>query len=191
MAKLVYGAICSLDGFVADENGKWDWSIPDDEVHSAVNDLERGVGTHLFGRRMYDVLVAWETMDVSGEPQAIRDYQAIWQASDKVVFSRSLEAPRSERTRIEREFDPQAVAAMKEPAERDISIGGPQLAALAFEAGLVDELYLFVSPVIVGGGNPALPAGVRVDLELLDEHRFANGAVQLRYSVASRSQNST
>ncbi len=181
MAKLTYTAITSLDGYVADEDGKWDWSFPDEEIHAAVNDHERENGTYLLGRRMYEVLVAWETMD---EPEPVmRDYAEIWRAADKVVYSTTLEEVSSARTRIERSFDPEAVRALVAAADRNVSVGGPALAAQAIRAGLVDEITLFVSPVIVGGGNPALPDGVRVDLELRGERRFANGAVQLRYAV--------
>lgn len=183
MAKLVYTAITSLDGYVADEDGRFDWSMPSEEVHAAVNDLERGVGTHLYGRRLYEVLVAWETMDTAGEPDVMRDFAQIWRGADKVVYSRTLEAVSSARTRIEREFDPAAVAALKAQASSDLSIGGPELAAVALRAGLVDELHLFLSPVVVGGGNPALPAGVRLDLELLGERRFANGVVHLHHAL--------
>ena len=177
MARLIYAALASLDGFVADEDGDFGWAAPDEEVHSFVNDLERDVGTHLYGRRMYEVLVAWETMD---DPAPVmRDYAAIWRASDKVVYSRTLDEPSSTRTRIERDFDPGAVRRMKDSAERDLSIGGPNLAAQALAAGLVDECHLLLTPVVVGGGNPALPAGLR--LELLDERRFGGGVVYLRY----------
>src|SRR4051812_10749557 len=183
MAKLIYSAICSLDGYVADERGKWDWSIPDHAVHAVVNDIERPVGTHIYGRRMYDVLVAWETIE-SDDP-VIRDFAEIWRGADKIVYSRTLEAPSSARTRIEREFDPEAVRELKASAESDISIGGPELAGQAIRAGLVDELHLFVSPVVVGAGTPSLPAGVRVQLELLDERRFGNGVVHLHYAVSA------
>jgi len=179
MASLIYTAITSLDGYVADTGGKWDWSVPDREVHAVVNELEARSGTHLYGRRMYDVLKAWETME-SDEP-AMRDYARIWQGADKIVYSRTLSAPSSERTRIEREFSPDAVRALKASAERDITIGGPEIAAEAIRAGLVDELHLFVSPVVVGGGKAALPDGVRWDLELVAERRFENGVVYLRY----------
>jgi dihydrofolate reductase len=182
MPKLIYSAITSLDGYVADEQGKWDWSVPDEEVHAFVNDLSRPVGTWLLGRRMYDVLVAWETMD-RDEPE-LRDFTEIWHGADKVVYSRTLEAPRSGRTRIEREFDPEAVRAMKDAAERDLSVAGPELAAQAFRAGLVDEIQLFMSPVVVGAGNPALPGGAKFALELADERRFGNGVVHLAYRVA-------
>jgi dihydrofolate reductase len=182
MGRLVYVAITSLDGYVADEDGKWDWSVPSTEVHAAVNDLSRSPGTWLLGRRMYDVLVAWETMD-EPEPE-LRDFTEIWHGADKVVYSRTLDEPRSQRTRIEREFDPEAVRQLKEEAERDLSVAGPELAAQAFAAGLVDEVHLFLSPVVVGGGNPALPSGVQIPLELVGERRFANGVVHLHYRVA-------
>lgn len=179
MAKLIYAAITSLDGYVADEDGNFDWSEPDEDVHSLVNDLERPIGTHLYGRRLYDVMVAWETID--DEQPVIRDYAEIWRAADKVVYSRSLQTVSSARTRIERSFDPDVIRRMKLEAERDISVGGPELAAQAIRAGLVDEIQLFLSPVVVGGGTRALPNDVRVDLELLEERRFDNGVVYLRY----------
>jgi len=183
MAKLTFSAICSLDGYVADADGRFDWSVPDEEVHAFVNDLERPIGTHLYGRRMYEVLVAWETLELDGEPEALRDYARIWRAADKVVYSTTLERASSERTRIERSFDAAAVRAMKEAATHDLSIGDPGLAGAALAAGLVDECHLLVSPAIVGGGTRALPDGVRLDLELLGERRFANGVVHLHYGV--------
>jgi dihydrofolate reductase len=183
MARLIYSAITSLDGYVADTDGKFDWSRPDEEVHAFVNDLERPIGTHFYGRRMYEVLVVWETMETAGRPSVIQDFAEIWRAAEKVVFSRTLREPSSDRTRIEREFDPEAVRRFKETAVRDISVGGPELAGAAIRAGLVDECHLFVSPVVVGGGNRALPDDVRVDLELVDEHRFANGVVHLHYRL--------
>jgi dihydrofolate reductase len=182
MARLIYSAITSLDGYVADEHGGFDWSAPDDEVHAFVNDLERPIGTYLYGRRMYEVMVVWETMHgVPDQPPVVRDYTRIWQAADKVVYSTTLEEPSSARTRIEREFQPEAVRRLKGVADRDITVGGSELAAEAFRAGLVDECQLFLSPVIVGGGTRALPDGVRLQLELLDERRFGNGVVYLRY----------
>lgn len=181
MARLVYSAIASLDGYVADEAGNFDWSAPDEEVHAFVNDLERPLGTHLYGRRMYEVLAVWETMALAGEPEVIRDYAEIWRAAEKVVFSRTLSEPASAKTRIEPEFDPAAIARLKEASERDIGIGGPTLAAQALAAGLVDECHLFVSPVIVGGGNRALAAGLKLQLDLEAERRFGNGVVYLRY----------
>jgi dihydrofolate reductase len=181
MAKLVYSALASLDGYVADEDGNFEWAEPDAEVHTFVNDLERPIGTMLLGRRMYDVLVPWETMETAHEPTPIKDFAEIWRATDKIVYSRSLETVSSAKTRIERTFDPDAVRRMKEDTARDLSIGGPDLAAQAIEAGLVDEIQLFLAPMVVGGGTPALPSGVRVTLELMDERRFGNGTVFLRY----------
>ena len=182
MAKLIYSAITSLDGYVADEDGAFDWSAPDEEVHAFVNDLERPVGTYLYGRRMYDVMVAWETMHtLPDQTRAIWDYTAIWQAADKIVYSRTLETESSARTRIERDFDPDAVRRLKAQADRDVSVGGAELAAQALRAGLVDECHLFLNPVLVGGGARALPDGVRLGLELLDERRFGNGVVHLHY----------
>jgi dihydrofolate reductase len=185
MAKLIYSAITSLDGYVADEDGNFDWSMPDEEVHAFVNDLERPVGTHLYGRRMYEVMVSWETMALADEPPVIRDYGEIWRAADKVVYSATLDAVSSARTRIERVFDPDAVREMKHLAERDISIGGPELAGQAIKDGLVDECHLFVSPIVVGAGTPSLPDQVRVGLEMLDSRRFGNGVVYLRYRLGA------
>jgi dihydrofolate reductase len=183
VARLVYAAIASLDGYVADESGSWDWSVPDAEVHAAVNDLTRPVGTYLLGRRMYDVLVAWETME-SDEPE-IRDFADVWRAADKVVYSRTLEEPRSARTRIEHEFDAEAVRALKAAAQSDLSVAGPELAAQAFAAGVVDDCHLFLSPVVVGGGKRALPEGLQVPLELVGERRFGNGVVHLHHRVVT------
>jgi dihydrofolate reductase len=189
VAKLVYSAITSLDGYVADAEGKFDWAAPGEELHRFINDCEREVGTYLYGRRMYEVMVAWETMEVVAEPAVMHDYQEIWRAAEKIVYSRTLESASSDRTRIERAFDPEAVRRMKSESERDLSVGGPELAGQALGAGLVDEIHLFASPIIVGGGNRALPAGLRVELELVDERRFGNGVVHVHY--ARRSQNST
>jgi dihydrofolate reductase len=188
MARLLYTGITSLDGYVADTGGRFDWSMPDEEVHAFVNELERPLGTYLLGRRMYEVLAAWETMDTAGEPDVIREYADIWRGRDKVVYSSTLAEPVSARTRIEREFHPARIRSWKAEAERDISVGGPHLAAQALRAGLVDEVQLFVSPVAVGGGNRFLPDGLRVDLELLHERRFGNGVVYLRYGVAARAE---
>jgi dihydrofolate reductase len=182
MGRLIYSAIASLDGYVADEHGRWDWSFPDAEVHAAVNDLERPIGTHLYGRRMYEVLVAWETMD-DPDPR-MRDYAQIWRAAEKVVYSSTLQDVASARTRIERAFDPEAVRELKRASDAPLAVGGPHLAAQAFAAGLVDDVHLFLSPVIVGGGTRALPDGVRLDLELVDVRRFANGAVHLHHRAA-------
>jgi dihydrofolate reductase len=181
MAKLIYSAIASLDGYVADENGKFDWAEPDEEVHSFVNELSRPVGTFLFGRRMYEVLVAWENLQLADQLPYIRDFAEIWRAADKIVYSRTLEAVSSARTRIEREFDAEAVGQLKATADRDLAVGGPELAAQAFRAGLVDEVHLILAPIVVGGGTRALPDGVRQELELVDERRFGNGMVFLRY----------
>jgi len=182
MAKLVYSAITSLDGYIADEHGNFDWAAPDEEVHAFVNDLERPVGTYLYGRRMYEVMRYWETVSTGAdEPAVMRDFAAMWRAADKVVYSKTLETVSSARTRIEREFDADAVRQMKATATRDISVGGPDLAAHAIRAGLVDEWHLFLTPIVVGGGNPALPDSVVVALELADERRFGGGVVYLRY----------
>jgi dihydrofolate reductase len=181
LAKLIYSALTSLDGYVADEDGNFDWAEPDEEVHTVVNDLERQVGTYLYGRRMYEVLVAWETLDLADQPPFIRDYAGIWRAADKIVYSTTLQTVSSARTRVERAFDPEAVRQMKASVGRDLSVGGPHLAARAIEAGLVDEFHLFLTPIVVGGGTRALPDDVRVKLELLDERRFGNGVVHLHY----------
>ena len=182
MARLIYTAITSLDGYVADKNGNFDWAAPDEEVHAFVNDLERPAGTHLYGRRMYEVMAFWETAHtLADQSPAFRDYADIWQAADKIVFSKTLDKVTSARTRIEREFDPQAVRQMKAQAGSDITVGGPGLAAQAIKAGLVDEYHLFVNPIMVGSGNPALPDDVRVELELIDEYRFKGGVVHLHY----------
>jgi dihydrofolate reductase len=182
MAKLFYSSIMSLDGYVADKDGKFDWAAPDEEVHTYINDLERPIGTHLYGRRMYETMVVWETMPAEPEePPVTLDYAAIWRAADKIVYSTTLATVSSARTRIEREFDVDAVRSMKVSATRDLSIGGPGLAAQAILAGLVDEYDLFVTPVLVGGGTRALPNEVRLDLELREERRFGNGVVHLHY----------
>jgi dihydrofolate reductase len=182
MAKLIYSAITSLDGYIADEDGNFDWAAPDEEVHTFVNDLERPVGTYLYGRRMYEVMAPWETdPTLADQSRVMRDFAAIWQAADKVVYSRTLETVSTARTRIQRDFDPEAVRQMKAAAGPDITVGGPDLAAQAFKAGLVDECQLFLAPIIVGGGNQSLPDHVRLKLELLDERRFGNGMVHLRY----------
>ncbi len=182
MAKLIYSAITSLDGYIADEDGNFDWAAPDEEVHTFVNDLERPVGTYLYGRRMYEVMVAWEMAHTFADQRPVmQDFAKLWQAADKVVYSRTLAAVSSARTRIERDFDPEAVRQLKASAGRDLSVGGPDLAAQAIRAGLVDEFHLFLTPFVVGGGNQSLPDNVRVQLELLDERRFGGGVVFLRY----------
>jgi dihydrofolate reductase len=182
MARLIYSVIMSLDGYIEDASGDIDWAAPSEEVHAFVNDLERPVGTYLYGRRMYETMVGWET-DTFGPSAASRDFADIWRTADKVVYSRSLERVSSQRTRLERSFDPHAVRRLKAEADRDITIGGPELAAQAFAAGLVDECQLFLAPVIVGGGKRGLPDGVRLTLELTEERRFDSGVVFLRYTT--------
>jgi dihydrofolate reductase len=182
MAKLIYGMIASLDGYVADEDGNFDWAVPDEEVHAFINDLDRPIGTYLYGRRMYETMVGWETdPTLSDRSPLMRDFAQIWQAADKIVYSRTLEAVSTARTRIEREFDPEAIRQMKALARRDLIVGGPELAAQAFKAGLVDECHLFVAPIVVGGGKQSLPDDIRLMLELLDERRFGSGMVYLYY----------
>lgn len=185
MARLICTGITSLDGYINDEQGNFDWSAPDEEVHAFVNDLERPIGTYLYGRRLYEVMRFWE--DAHTQPDAgpvFLDYAQLWQAAEKIVYSSSLEAATTARTRVERTFDPKAVQALKDTADRDLSVGGPHLAAHAFRAGLVDEVQLFISPVAVGGGTRFLPDGVRLDLKLVEQQRFANGVVYLRYHTA-------
>jgi dihydrofolate reductase len=179
---LIYSALASLDGYVEDERGNFDWAAPDEEVHSFVNDLERPVGTYLYGRRMYETMRYWETADPT-DPGAGGNFASIWQAAEKIVYSRTVDTPATARTRIESNFDPATIRALKQTSGHDISIGGAELAGQALAAGLVDECQLFLNPVLVGGGKRALPAAVRVDLELLDERRFRGGVVYLRYRV--------
>lgn len=183
MAKLIYSAISSLDGYIEDENGNFDWGEPDEEVHSFLNELERPVGTYLYGRRMYEVMVAWETLPLAGQPPFMRDFAEIWQGAEKIVYSKTLDTVSSARTRIERDFDPEAIRQMKAHARRDLTVGGPDLAAQAFKARLVDECHLFLAPIVVGGGKQSLPNGVRLKLELLHERRFGGGMVHLRYRI--------
>ena len=185
MARLIYTALASLDGYIEDKDGGFDWAIPDEEVHAFVNELERPVGTQLLGRRMYEVLSYWETVPVTGQPAHIADFAQIWRAADKIVYSQTLEAATTARTRVERDFDPEAVRQLKASSDGDLSVGGPALAAHAFAAGLVDEIHLFLSPVLVGGGKQALPEGTTLTLELVDERRFGNGTVYLRHRVAA------
>ncbi|HEV2759362.1 MAG TPA: dihydrofolate reductase family protein [Acidimicrobiales bacterium] len=187
MAKLIYSAITSLDGYVNDQDGNFDWAEPSEEVHAFVNELERPIGTYLYGRRLYETMVYWETALTIADHPVERDYAELWQAAEKVVYSRTLETVASARTRIERHFGPQAVGQMKAASERDITVGGANLAAQAIRAGLVDECHLFVAPVLVGGGTHAFPDGVRSQLELVDERRFGNGMVHLRYRTSVRS----
>ncbi|HVS06255.1 MAG TPA: dihydrofolate reductase family protein [Candidatus Dormibacteraeota bacterium] len=184
MAKLIYSAITSLDGYTADEHDNFDWAAPDEEVHAFVNDLERRVGTHLYGRRMYEVMRYWETTPSGADSLPVaKDYAEIWRAADKIVYSKTLATASSARTRIERDFNPEAIQQMKSRARRDISVGGPDLAAQAIRAGLVDELHVFLVPIVVGGGKPTYPRDVRVKLELLDERRFGSGVVHLNYRL--------
>jgi dihydrofolate reductase len=181
VAKLIYSAIASLDGYIEDEDGKFDWAEPDEEVHTFINDLERPIGTYLLGRRMYEVMLYWETIALADQSPVIQAFADIWRAAEKIVYSKTLEAASTARTRIERDFDPEAVRQLKASAGRDLTVGGPDLAAQAFEAGLVDELHLIVAPIVVGGGKQVLPDNLRLELELLDERRFARGMVHLRY----------
>jgi dihydrofolate reductase len=181
VANLIYGVLTSLDGYVNDASGGFEWAAPDEEVHAHVNALERGTGTYLYGRRLYDVMQVWESMDLADEPPVMRDYALLWRAADKVVYSTTLEAPTTERTRLARVWDPEEVRRLKAEADRPVSIGGPTLAALALRDGLVDEIHQYLNPVLVGGGTRAFPDDVRLDLELRDEHRFASGVVHLHY----------
>jgi dihydrofolate reductase len=185
MARLIYSAIMSLDGYIADADGRFEWAAPDEEVHAFVNELERPVGTYLFGRRMYETMRSWETAHtVADQPSVGLDFARIWQAADKIVYSTTLQTPDTARTRIERDFDPVQVRKLKEAADRDLTVGGARLAAQAIAAGLVDEYQLFVVPAVVGGGTRALPDQVRLNLALAEEHRFGNGTVYLRYRPA-------
>jgi len=182
MGRLIYSAIASLDGYIADDHGNFDWAAPDEEVHAFVNDLERSAGTYLYGRRMYETMAVWEAMEARpGLSPAMADYARIWRAAEKVVYSTTLATVAGERTRIERAFEPEAVRRLKESEERDLTVGGPGLAGAAIVAGLVDELQLLVAPVLVGAGTRSLPDGVRLDLELLEQRRFDNGMAFLRY----------
>ena len=183
---LIYSVIVSLDGYTADREGKFDWAEPDEDVFAFINDLERPIGTYLYGRRMYEVMRYWEDTDLAGRSAAVREFAGIWQSADKIVYSASLPETSTAKTRIERSFDPEAIRALKQHG--DVSISGPTLAAHAARAGLVDEYQLFVNPVIVGGGLPALPVGVRASLELADERRFASGVVYLRYRARTLSR---
>jgi dihydrofolate reductase len=185
VAKLIYSAITSLDGYVEDEDGGFDWAAPDEEVHAFLNELERPFGAYLYGRRMYETMVFWERPpNLADQSAAFQDFAEIWQAADKIVYSSTLQTVASARTRIEREFDPEAVRQLKATADADLTVGGPDLAGQAIEAGLVDEYQLFLVPVVVGGGKRSLPDAVRVSLELLDVRRFRNGTVYLHYRSA-------
>ena len=182
MARLIYSAIASLDGYVEDKHGNIGWAAPDDEVHAFVNDLERPIATYLYGRRMYETMLSWET--VSGDQPAVsRDFAEIWRAAEKIVYSRTLQAPSSQRTRIERDFDPEAVRQLKASSTQDITVGGAELAGEAIAAGLVDECHLYLVPILLGGGKRALPDNVRAQLGLLAERRFPSGVVHLHYAL--------
>jgi dihydrofolate reductase len=185
MAKLIYSAIVSADGYIEDTNGSLDWGIPDEELLSFINELERPARTYLYGRRMYEAMLYWETARTTGQPPLFQEFTGIWQAAEKIVFSETLASVSSARTRIEPAFEPGMVRQLKSAAEHDLRVGGADLAGQAIKAGLVDEVRLFLVPVLIGGGKPALPAGVRSDLELLDTQRFASGAVYLRYCPES------
>ena len=183
MAKLIYSALESLDGYIADQDGKFDWGEPDEEVHTFLNDLMRTVGTYLYGRRMYEVMVAWETLELADQPPHMQEFADMWRHADKIVYSKTLEAASSAKTRLERDFDLEAVRRMKVAERRDLAVAGPTLAAQVFQAALVDECQLFIAPIVVGGGIQSLPDNVRLKLELLDERRFGNGMIYLRYGA--------
>lgn len=186
MGKLIYSAITSLDGYVADEDGRFDWGEPDEEVHSFINDVERPVGTYLYGRRLYEVMLAWERLDLADQPDFMREFAEIWRRADKIVFSKTLETVSSANTRLEREFDSGAIRRLKDEAKHDMTVGGPNLAAHAFKAGLVDECRLFLASVVVGGGTGCYPRNIRLGLRLLDERRFASGIIYVRHEVGAR-----
>jgi dihydrofolate reductase len=182
MTRLIYSAISSLDGYIEDRDGNFDWAMPDEEVHRFINNLERTAGTYLYGRRMYETMMVWETdPNLATDSPLTQDFAQIWQAADKIVYSKSLAAASTRKTKIERNFNPEAIKQLKKTVQQDISIGGPELAAHAFRSGLIDECHLFLTPIIVGGGKPSLPDNVRLELELLEERRFGNGVVFLRY----------
>jgi dihydrofolate reductase len=182
MAHLIYSAISSLDGYIEDADGNFDWAMPDEEVHRFINNLERTAGTYLYGRRMYETMRVWETdPNLAADSPLTRDYAEIWQAANKIVYSKTLEAVSTRRTQLERTLNPEAIRHLKETVENDILIGGPELAAQAFQSGLIDECHLFLTPIIVGGGKPSLPSNIRLELELLEERRFGSGTVFLRY----------
>ena len=184
MAKLIYSAIASLDGYIEDEHGKFDWAAPSPEVHAFVNELERPVGTYIYGRRMYETMAVWETVSTGpDQPEVFRDYAEIWRAADKIVYSRTLDEVSTPRTRLELDFVPETITLLKEAASDDIAIGGAEIAGQALAAGLVDECQLFLNPVLVGGGKRALPDTTAARLELLGQRCFTNGVVYLRYGI--------
>jgi len=182
MAHLIYSAISSLDGYIEDTDGNFDWAMPDEEVHKFINNLERTADTYLYGRRMYETMMVWETdPNLAADSPLTQDFAEIWQAANKIVYSTTLETISTRKTQLEQTFDPEAIRQLKAASEHDILIGGPELAAHAFRAGLIDECHLFLIPILVGGGKSALPDNVQLELELLDERRFGNGTVFLRY----------
>ena len=184
MAHLIYSAISSLDGYIEDRDGNFDWAMPDEEVHTFINNLERTAGTYLYGRRMYETMMVWETdPDLAADSPLTQDFAQIWQAATKIVYSRALAAAPTRNTQIERNFHPEAIKQLKNTVQNDILIGGPELAAHAFQFGLIDECHLFLTPIIVGGGKPSLPDNVRLELELLEDRRFGNGTVFLPYQA--------
>jgi dihydrofolate reductase len=190
MADLIYSAISSLDGYIEDTDGKFDWAMPDEEVHRFINNLERAAGTYLYGRRMYETMMVWETdPNLAAESPLMRDFADIWQAANKIVYSKTLETVSTRKTQLERSLDPEAIRQLKEAIEQDILIGGSELAAHAFRSGLIDECHLFLIPIIVGGGKQSLPDNVRLELELLEERRFGNGVVFLRYRTRQPESN--
>jgi dihydrofolate reductase len=184
MANLIYSAIASLEGYIEDEQGKFDWAEPDEEVHAFVNEIQRPVGTYLFGRRMYETMSAWETLDVAGEPTVLREFAELWRGADKIVYSTTLESVSTARSRLERQFVPEAVRQLKAASARDLAVAGPALASAAFAARLVDELHLFLVPVLVGGGKHALPDQIHLQLEHEEQRSFSSGVVYLRYRTS-------
>ena len=184
MGQLIYSVIASLDGYVNDADGDFSWAMPDEELHAYVNDLMRPIGTHLYGRRLYEVMAAWQTMGTAPDDSAVaRDFGELWRGADKVVYSTTLSAVDTPRTRLERSFDPESVRALVAAADRDVLVGGPGLAEHALGAGLVDEIGVVIVPAVVGAGTHYLPDDLRLDLELLDERRFAGGFAALRYAL--------
>lgn len=183
MARLVYAAICSLDGYTEDATGEFEWAAPDEEVHRAVNQLERPIGTYLYGRRMYETMKVWQDTSSLQDNDVTAEYGAIWRGADKIVFSRTLTSVDTPRTTIVTGFDPAGIQALKTATDRDLSIGGAELAGIALAAGVVDECHLYVIPVTVGGGKPVFPLGLHTNLELVDLQRFRNGTVHLHYVV--------
>jgi dihydrofolate reductase len=185
MADLIYTTNMSLDGFIEDNQGNFDFTEPDDEVFSFITGLERSSGTYVYGRRLYETMAVWETdPGLGAQSPLMADFATMWQAANKVVYSTTLDAVATTKTRLERTFDADAIRTMKASAVGHLTVGGANLARQAFDAGLVDECRLFVAPVLIGGGKPALPRDMRIDLELVDEQRFGSGVVYLRYRTA-------